>query len=87
LADKIKCGNSLINDRSIVDNAFVWEEEFSEVFKQGGFDIIIGNPPYGAKLEVEQQEFLKNEFNLNSSDTAIVFIKLSSLTWDVNTVD
>src|SRR3989338_6958229 len=33
----IKNGNSL---------TFDWREEFSEVFKQGGFDVIIGNPPY-----------------------------------------
>ena len=46
LADKIKVGNSLIDDKSIVDNAFVWEEEFAEVFEQGGFDVVIGNPPY-----------------------------------------
>ena len=25
---------------------FVWQVEFSEVFQEGGFDIIIGNPPY-----------------------------------------
>ena len=25
---------------------FNWQEEFPEVFKQGGFDVIIGNPPY-----------------------------------------
>ena len=46
LADKIKCGNSLIDDKNISSKAFVWEEEFKEVFEQGGFDIIIGNPPY-----------------------------------------
>ncbi|NOZ91270.1 MAG: N-6 DNA methylase, partial [Epsilonproteobacteria bacterium] len=46
LADKIKVGNSLIDDKSVVDNAFVWEEKFSEVFEQGGFDVVIGNPPY-----------------------------------------
>jgi len=46
LADKIKVGNSLIDDKDIVDNAFIWEEEFPEVFEQGGFDVIIGNPPY-----------------------------------------
>ncbi|HLD38131.1 MAG TPA: N-6 DNA methylase [Candidatus Nanoarchaeia archaeon] len=33
----IKNGNSL---------TFDWREEFSEVFKQGGFDVVIGNPPY-----------------------------------------
>ncbi|MCD6654247.1 MAG: BREX-1 system adenine-specific DNA-methyltransferase PglX [Sulfurovum sp.] len=46
LANKIKCGNSLIADRSVAENAFVWEEEFPEVFAQGGFDVVIGNPPY-----------------------------------------
>ncbi|TLS71988.1 hypothetical protein FE246_06070 [Aliarcobacter thereius] len=46
LVDKIKCGNSLIDDKSVVQNAFVWQEEFKEVFEQGGFDIVIGNPPY-----------------------------------------
>ncbi|RRS30202.1 MAG: hypothetical protein P794_08005 [Epsilonproteobacteria bacterium (ex Lamellibrachia satsuma)] len=46
LADKIKVGNSLIDDRTVADDAFVWEEEFSEVFVQGGFDVVIGNPPY-----------------------------------------
>lgn len=46
LGTKIKCGNSLISDRSVADNAFVWEEEFPEVFAQGGFDVVIGNPPY-----------------------------------------
>ena len=25
---------------------FVWQVEFSEVFQEGGFDIIVGNPPY-----------------------------------------
>jgi len=37
LDDNIKNGNSL---------TFKWKEEFSGVFKQGGFDVIIGNPPY-----------------------------------------
>ncbi len=46
LADKIKCGNSLMDDKSVVDNAFVWKEEFLEVFANGGFDVVIGNPPY-----------------------------------------
>jgi hypothetical protein len=46
LGAKIKCGNSLISDRSVVENAFVWEDEFPEVFEQGGFDVVIGNPPY-----------------------------------------
>lgn len=56
----IKCGNSLIGpdyfDASgalLIDsadlarvNAFSWEEEFPAVMADGGFDVVIGNPPY-----------------------------------------
>lgn len=44
LTENIKKGNSLIFGAG--KDAFNWREEFSEVFKQGGFDVIIGNPPY-----------------------------------------
>lgn len=60
LGDNIKCGNSLIGsdfyasqDLSLFEeeamykvNAFDWEKEFSQIFKNGGFDCVIGNPPY-----------------------------------------
>lgn len=46
IANNIKVGNSLIDDKTVVANAFVWEEEFPEVFAKGGFDVVIGNPPY-----------------------------------------
>lgn len=67
LVDKIKCGNSLIDDKNVVPNAFVWEEEFKEVFDNGGFDIVIGNPPYGATLE--QKVWLKNKYKETSFGT------------------
>jgi type I restriction-modification system DNA methylase subunit len=47
LNNNIKCGNSLIDDPEVAgDKAFKWEEEFPKVFAKGGFDIVIGNPPY-----------------------------------------
>ncbi|WP_171496807.1 Eco57I restriction-modification methylase domain-containing protein, partial [Acinetobacter radioresistens] len=47
LNNNIKCGNSLIQDKSIAPaNAFVWENEFPHVFAKGGFAVVIGNPPY-----------------------------------------
>lgn len=38
LDDNIKCGDSLVD--------FNWGYEFPSVFNSGGFDIVIGNPPY-----------------------------------------
>ena len=47
LNENIKCGNSLIDDKEIAkEKAFNWQEEFPKVFANGGFDIVIGNPPY-----------------------------------------
>ena len=47
LNNNIKCGNSLIDDVEIAgEKAFCWEKEFPEVFGGGGFDVVIGNPPY-----------------------------------------
>lgn len=47
LNKNIKCGNSLISDPVVAgDKAFDWQKEFPQVFKKGGFDVVIGNPPY-----------------------------------------
>lgn len=47
LNNNIKCGNSLIDDATIAgDKAFNWQNEFPQVFEKGGFDVVIGNPPY-----------------------------------------
>ena len=47
LNNNIKCGNSLIDDPAIAgDKAFNWLKEFPTVFEKGGFDVVIGNPPY-----------------------------------------
>jgi len=68
LGNNIKCGNSLIgpdyfDGKMFVDeeerfrvNAFDWKAEFSQVFIQGGFDVVVGNPPY------VRQEILGEEF-------------------------
>ena len=64
LNENLKCGNSLIDDVSVAgEKAFNWEKEFPEVFKKGGFDVVIGNPPYGAKVEGKDKDFLNKKYN------------------------
>ena len=47
LNQNIKCGNSLISDPEVAgEKAFDWQKEFPQVFEKGGFDVVIGNPPY-----------------------------------------
>lgn len=47
LSSNIKCGNSLIDSKAVAgDKAFKWESAFAGVFENGGFDVVIGNPPY-----------------------------------------
>jgi hypothetical protein len=65
LGDNIKCGNSLIGNDFYDNqldlfpnqikkiNAFDWENGFPEIFTKGGFDAVIGNPPY-IQLSMEQ---------------------------------
>ena len=33
------------------DQFFLWHTYFADVFEQGGFDIVIGNPPYGVSIK------------------------------------
>ncbi|MGB3206539.1 MAG: DNA methyltransferase, partial [Crinalium sp.] len=46
LDNNIKVGNSIVDDSNVVDRAFNWQAEFPKIFAEGGFDVVIGNPPY-----------------------------------------
>ena len=60
LGSNIKCGNSLIgpdfydqmemqfldDEEKLRINVFDWKKEFKEIIDLGGFDVVIGNPPY-----------------------------------------
>lgn len=88
LDSNIKCGNSLIGsdfysqDGDQLDlfdteemyriNAFDWDTEFPEIKKAGGFNVIIGNPPY---VDIKA---------LPSSDVDYVFRKYQSANNRVN---
>ncbi len=46
LDHSIRVGNSVIDDPEVHPRAFTWKSAFPEVFDKGGFDVVIGNPPY-----------------------------------------
>ena len=83
LNENIKCGNSLISDPTIAgEKAFNWQEQFPKVFEKGGFDVVIGNPPYlrvQGLRENHQKESVFYEHNFVSAtgrfDFYVLFIE------------
>ena len=62
----------------------LWQLYFPTVFEDGGFDIVIGNPPYGAKISDADKKFFKKKFlctktisgkQKGSTDTFALFIE------------
>src|SRR5208283_5266089 len=74
LTNNIKCGNSLIgtdfgaqgemfdDGARMKINPFDWEVEFVEIMKNGGFDCVIGNPPYGMVLDENHKSYYGTMF-------------------------
>jgi len=91
LGENIKCGNSLIGpdfyegkQLSLIDeeeryriNAFDWDAEFPEIMAAGGFDAVIGNPPWGGVLTMGEKEYLMRKFahvHMRTPDTFNYFL-------------
>lgn len=74
LSGRIKVGNSLIDDPAVAgDKAFVWAEEFPEVFgegSRGGFDVVVGNPPY-----------VRSRENFSDTETQYYFSKYKTVAY------
>ena len=82
LNNNIKCGNSLIDDVVIAgDKAFNWHNEFPKIFEKGGFDVVIGNPPYvnskGLNFKnIEKEYYYKNyKTAIYQIDTYLLFLE------------
>jgi len=90
----IQCGNSLIGPDFYDDglfltpkeerkiNVFDWQTAFPQVFRQGGFDCVIGNPPYVLLQILEKKEIFSYAANKYKSahyktDTYQLFIENS----------
>jgi hypothetical protein len=91
LGSNIKCGNSLIGSdffegQLIVDqekrtriNAFDWKTDFKEIMDAGGFDAVIGNPPYGALLAEDTVLYFNSRMPATGKDpdTYALFMELA----------
>ena len=86
LNSNIKCGNSLFNtsfDSSNLEkeNNFQWENDFKEVMNLGGFNVVIGNPPYVdiKQLNPNITDLLFKNYNTvhNRANLYAVFIERS----------
>ena len=93
LHQNIKCGNSLIGTDILTPempseevkriNPFDWDREFADVMKAGGFDAVIGNPPYIRIQTIkewapEEVEFYKKKFisaSKGNYDIYVVFVE------------
>jgi len=81
LTDNIKQGNSLIDDPNVVgDDAFDWKKEFPEIMNEGGFDVVVGNPPYFSLSKSKDfSDFFENgpySSYLKGTDIYVLFYEL-----------
>ncbi|MCF6359212.1 MAG: N-6 DNA methylase [Cyclobacteriaceae bacterium] len=75
LSDNIKCGNSIIDSKTVAGGkAFKWEEKFVHIFEKGGFDVVIGNPPYGDYFNELEKTFLLKRYAKSFSGTFDMYI-------------
>lgn len=84
LENNIKVGNSLIDDPAIAgDLAFDWHKEFAEIMNAGGFDVVVGNPPYAYRNAIieREKEYYKTAYKSSEGnyDLYKFFMERSSL--------
>ena len=63
LDDTIRVGNSVVDDPNYHTRAFHWDNEFSGVVADGGFDVVVANPPYiRQEWQTEYKPHLEQRF-------------------------
>jgi len=78
LDSNIKCGNSVVDDPEYTNKSFIWENEFKNIFENGGFDIIIGNPPYVRHHKItDYKKYFENNYqtHMSRSDLYVYFFE------------
>ncbi|MFD0992380.1 Eco57I restriction-modification methylase domain-containing protein [Tenacibaculum geojense] len=89
LSSNIKCGNSLIDSKAVAgDKAFNWETEFPQVFAKGGFDVVIGNPPYVKRQNISNENeisYLEKKYSSATYNFDLYILFLEKASFLINT--
>ena len=56
-------------------NPFHWKIDFENVFAKGGFDVVVGNPPYGNLLKNDEKKVMFYYSTKNASEIAANFLE------------
>lgn len=88
LAENIRQGNSILSctpellkqyfgHKYKIKHPFDWAVEFPGIMKAGGFDIVIGNPPYGAEFDANDRRYIDDQYphSRSNKNSAMVFIE------------
>jgi type I restriction-modification system DNA methylase subunit len=98
LVENIKCGNSLIGTDFLAQgelfdeatrrkvNPLDWQREFTDIMASGGFDVVIGNPPYGAEFNSNQKNYLLKKYPHQEYqlDSYLVFVERATILLKLN---
>jgi adenine-specific DNA-methyltransferase len=88
LGHNLQCGNSILGpdffDRlarsgcpqTSLDHLRLlnWQSAFPVIMSEGGFDAVIGNPPYGAALTHAERGYLAHKFSAGTTDPAALMM-------------
>ena len=71
LSLNIRCGDSIISRKK---NSFDWRRVMQPL-AGSGFNAVIGNPPYGARLTTFEKKYILENYRCGMSDTAAAFVE------------
>jgi predicted type IV restriction endonuclease len=71
------------DDEKLRVNAFDWHDKklgFGKIMSSGGFDAVIGNPPYGASADEKQIDYYRKHYesSIGSCDSFALFVEQAS---------
>ena len=63
----VMVGNSLVDDRTVDPHAVTWDSAFPAAAGNGGFDVIVGNPPYvfggGSGISISEKDYFQQKYD------------------------